>query len=870
VNLSGAVNADISDGQGVGTIVNDDAAGGAGSLQFSSITYSVNENAGTATITVTRIGGTTGTVSVIYSTSNGTATAGQDYTPVTGTLTWADGDSAPKSFTVPIIDDNLQEANETVNVTLSNATGGATVGTPGASVLTIVDNDTIPSVSINDVTQSEGNASNLMTFTITLSNAASQPVAVTYATENGTALAFTDYTAIGLGSVTFAPGETSKQISVEILGDFVVEPDESFFVNLTGATNAVIFDSQGVGTLLNDDGAGVIRFDSATYTVNEGSASAVITVVRSGGLSAGVTVQYFSFDGTATSPGDYTRVSGTITFAPGQTTATFTIPIVNDLVDEPDETVNLVLDSPSGGATLGSPINAVLTIVDNDTAPTLSINDISGSEGDVGSTAFTFTVTLAGQSSQPVTVNYATANGSASAPVDFVAIQNGVLTFNPGETTKQITVLVNGDYTREQNEQFFVDLSGPVGANIGDAQGIATIVNDDQGGVFRLTSATYTVGEPNGLITITVVRTGGLANNVTVNYSTANDTAMAGQDYTAVSGTLTFAGGQTTASFTVPIINDGVNEPDEEFIVILSDATGGGTLGVPNTAFVTITDAGTPLDGPTLFDYDGDGRSDLSVRRPSDGTWYILRGTAGYMALEFGVPGDVIVPADYDGDLKTDIAVFRPSNSTWYVLNSENFTFEEFTWGIEGDIPVPADHDGDGKADLVIFRPSTGTWYTRFSDGSFSAVSFGVAGDKPVVGDFDGDGKFDVAVWRPSDGNWYILKSGFGYFAQTWGVAGDIPVPADYDGDGTTDVAVWRPSTGTWHRILSNAGFDSITWGQSGDIPVPADYDGDGKADVAVFRPSNGTWYIVGTATGQLFQNFGQDGDVPTQSAFIR
>ncbi len=271
----------------------------------------------------------------------------------------------------------------------------------------------------------------------------------------------------------------------------------------------------------------------------------------------------------------------------------------------------------------------------------------------------------------------------------------------------------------------------------------------------------------------------------------------------------------------------------------------------------------------SLFDYDGDGRADLSVRRPSDNIWYLLRGTAGYTAMEFGVAGDLVAPADYDGDGRTDVAVFRPSNGTWYIFNSASQSFQTFSWGANGDLPVPADHDGDGKADLVVFRPSTNTWYTRFANGTFSTTVFGVAGDKPVVGDFDGDGKADIALFRPSDNNWYILKTGVGFFIQTWGEAGDIPVPADYDGDGKTDVAVFRPSTGQWFRIRSTAGFDVVNWGANGDKPIPADYDGDGKSDVAVFRPSNATWYIVGSTSGQLIQTYGAAGDVPTEGAFI-
>ncbi len=279
--------------------------------------------------------------------------------------------------------------------------------------------------------------------------------------------------------------------------------------------------------------------------------------------------------------------------------------------------------------------------------------------------------------------------------------------------------------------------------------------------------------------------------------------------------------------------------------------------------------SGPQLISSALFDYDGDGKSDLSVRRPTDNVWYLLQGTAGYTAQQFGEAGDRIAPADYDGDGKTDVAVFRPLTGTWFVFMSESQTFEQFGWGANGDLPVPTDRDNDGKADLVVFRPSNNTWYTRYANGTFATTEFGVAGDKPLVGDFDADGIGDIALFRPSNNNWYILKSSLGFFIQTWGETGDIPVPADFDGDGATDQGVFRPSTGQWFLSRTTDGFGSQNWGQAGDIPVAADYDGDGKADVAVFRPTNGTWYIVNSSTGQLIQQFGQAGDVPTQSSFL-
>ncbi len=296
--------------------------------------------------------------------------------------------------------------------------------------------------------------------------------------------------------------------------------------------------------------------------------------------------------------------------------------------------------------------------------------------------------------------------------------------------------------------------------------------------------------------------------------------------------------------------------------------TGGGRSATITGIGQTFTVSQSGINS-TAFDYDGDGRADLAVVRPANNTWYLLRGTAGFTAMQFGEAGDRMVPADYDGDGKTDVAVWRPSNGRWYIYMSQTQTFEQFGWGQDGDLPVPTDRNNDGTADLVIYRPSNNTWYTRFSNGTFHTFQFGVAGDKPMLGDFDGDGIGDVALFRPSNNNWYIIKSSLGFFIQTWGEAGDIPLTGDFDGDGATDQAVFRPSTGQWYLSQTTAGFSVRNWGQAGDIPVPADYDGDGKTDIAVFRPSTGIWYLVQSTDGILYLPFGQDGDLPTKAAFV-
>lgn len=272
----------------------------------------------------------------------------------------------------------------------------------------------------------------------------------------------------------------------------------------------------------------------------------------------------------------------------------------------------------------------------------------------------------------------------------------------------------------------------------------------------------------------------------------------------------------------------------------------------------------------TPFDYDGDGKADISTFRPAAGVWHLLNSHLGYSPIVWGAAGDRPAPADYDGDGKTDAAVFRAANNTWYFYKSADGTFTSDSWGIEGDLPVPADYNGDGKADAAVYRPSDGKWYIKTSgESSIVVAHWGIEGDKPLIGDFDGDGKADFAVFRPSDGTWYLARSAEGFTAMTWGFETDKPLPADYDGDGKTDIAIYRPATGTWHIVNSGNGeFVQKVWGEAGDVAVPADYDGDRKADTAVYRASNAMWYIINSSGSLSYIHFGESSDVPTPAAF--
>jgi hypothetical protein len=276
----------------------------------------------------------------------------------------------------------------------------------------------------------------------------------------------------------------------------------------------------------------------------------------------------------------------------------------------------------------------------------------------------------------------------------------------------------------------------------------------------------------------------------------------------------------------------------------------------------------------SAFDFDGDGKTDIGIFRPSGGEWWVNRsGNGQTFALQFGAATDKITPADYTGDGKADIAFFRPPSGQWYVLRSEDNSFFALPFGSNGDVPVPADYDADGTADFAVFRPSNSTWYISQSTGAPTRIEqFGVSGDQPVVADYDGDARADVAILRNAGGvgQWWIKRSTAGVHAMQLGSWTDIAVQGDYTGDGKADVAIWRPSSGEWFIVRSqDSSFYAFPFGANGDVIAPGDYDGDGKFDPTVFRPSSATWFIARSSAGTQIVQFGANGDRPLPNAFV-
>jgi hypothetical protein len=488
----------------------------------------VEGDSGTASMlfTVTLSAASTEAVTVDFATGDGTATAVSDYEPTSGTLTFAPGETK-KTIEVLVQGDTLDEPDETLTLTLSNAVG-ATIAR-AAAVGTILDDDQAPTVSISiaDAQAEEGHAgTTLMPFVVTLSAASGQTVTVDFATVSGTAQADSDFTAAS-GTVTFAPGETEQVINVTILGDTVFEPDESFEVHLANAVNATIADGVATGIILNDDEApsGAVRMRLQITDLSGGDLTtievwqqfqlrALVEDLRSepeGVFAAFLDATYNTALAGVSGPivygGDYPNGQQGDTATPGlideagafagitplgggerlMWSVVFTANAQGEAVFTP-EAADVLPDHDTLLFGQGTPVpideivflGDSLTITGGPGLPTVSIDDVSLPEGDEGTTEFVFTVTLSAPAEEEVMVHYRTEDGTATAGSDYEPT-SGMLIFQPGQTTLPISVLVIGDTVFEANETFRVVLSDAVGANLGDALGIGTIENDDEG-----------------------------------------------------------------------------------------------------------------------------------------------------------------------------------------------------------------------------------------------------------------------------------------------------------------------------------------------------------------------------------------------------
>ena len=343
---------------------------------------------------------------------------------------------------------------------------------------------TLPTVSVNDVSITEGTGSS-KTLTFTITQSARGKSRVSFATARDAAKAPADFL-VRTGSVRFAGNKLTKTVSVIIVGDALDEPDETFFLALTGAAGATIDDGTGIGTIEDDDLPPGVQVPS-TLSVPEGqdgdTTVATIDVTLSAPSGQQVMVDWVTADGTGAVAGsDYAGGSGTLQFAPGETDKAILISVIGDLEDETDETFTTTLSSPQN-ASLGNATQTV-TIVDNDPFPTavpvFDVLDVQTREGASGTSNLSFTVTRSDDTANAVTVHYAVSNGTGFTPSDYTVVPaTGTLSFAASQTNMTVDVTVLGDRLLEQDETLYLTLTDPSSGAIDDGQGSGTIVNDD-------------------------------------------------------------------------------------------------------------------------------------------------------------------------------------------------------------------------------------------------------------------------------------------------------------------------------------------------------------------------------------------------------
>ena len=626
----------------------------AGAFRFDSSTLTTGEKGGPLSVQVNRIGGSGGAAFVSYSIVPGTATAGADYNaPASGTLNFADGQTSA-TFTINILDDSLYEGTETLNLSLNSPSSGSAIATPAACLVKITDDEPVPGLSIADASAPEGNGpGSVISFTVSLSAPSGLPTTVNYHTAPGLALAGADYVAKS-GTLTFAPGELTKTITIDLVGDTQAEYDEQFAVDLDTAVGALISQGHATGTIVNDDPLPSLSVADATITELTGvNAQMMIIVTLSAPSNLPVTVQYATAPGSATAPDDFTAQAGQLTFLAGETNKTVKALITGDSLNEDDEWFSFTLDKPKG-ATIDR-ATARCTIKDNDPAPTLSIDNLSVTEPDTGSTATaTFTVKLSAPSGRPVQVHVETADATALAGKDYTATAAD-LVIPAGVLTQTFPVTILGDRVHEPTESFTVKLSAPVGATLGTASGTGTILDNDPQIYARIGDATLVEGDSGTTVMIfAVTLTSTSEVDFAVDYHTLDGTATAGPDYVQSTGRLTIPAGQTSGSIRVPVVGDlTVEQSSKTFNVVLTNPAGGEITTGAGTGTGTIRDndsSGTiSFESPTFSvnENDASGLLRLVVRRtfgdvgPIDIPYQLIEETAR-AGLDFTGTGGIV------------------------------------------------------------------------------------------------------------------------------------------------------------------------------------------------------------------------------------
>jgi hypothetical protein len=694
------------------------------------------------------------TVTVEYATADVTAKAGEDYQAKAGELVFeAAGD---QQVAVATVQDDIAEDNENFLLTLQQKP--ETCIEPGLNIQGaepgFIRNDDVPRVSIDDVSLAEGDGGvTEFVFTVSADTLNFGTVSVSYATSNGTATAGEDYAA-EQGSVQlfgnfagceFCDISQSQTVTVEVNGDTENEPDETFSVEFVDTSGATIADGQGIGTILNDDAPPALSIADAQIVEGDAGTQLLavdVTMDTLDNFESG-SVLVSTSDVTATAGSDYDAIEERLVVPPplrvnsvatdfvcecafiillpeNPTFGTVEIPIHGDVIDEIDETFSVTLSEPEGDVTIADG-EATVTIVDDDLppppppVPLVSIGDVVVTEGDSGTTDATFTVSLSEPTTVAVSLDYATADASATSPADY-ASGGGAISFLPRETTKTISVPVAGDLLDETDETFSVQLGGAIGGTIADGTGVATILDDDDPPAISIADLAIAEGDSgNTAAAFSVSLDAPSAFPVVVEYLTLDGTALSPTDYQSVVRRLRFAPGETTQAAVVRVRGDELDEANENFFVDLFLDAGSNVLPGDTGAVGTILDDDEPL---CVVDCE-----------PDDGD--TVGGTRIFLPPEDDVTDEQTDSADIDEEAEEEAPA-------------------------EEEVPTPQEDEEEPSApEIGLDKPSIAPGEDLTISGTGCApgqeVLIGIDGNNVAVTRADDQGNFAIGTPTPGD-----------------------------------------------------------------------------------------------------------------------
>jgi hypothetical protein len=663
-------------------------------------------------------------------------------------------------------------------------------------------------------------------------------------------------------SVTFTPGASGSRSASVSIADNASGSPHTLALSGTGASapppapavtlspTSLSFGSQQVGTSSSSK--------SLTLT-NSGNAALTISSIAVSGSNAADFAQTNTCGSTLAAGAS---CSASVTFSPSATGSRSAGLTVTDNASGSPHTATL-----SGTGTSAPPPPAP--------GVTLSPTSLSFGSQQIGTSSVPAPVTLTNSGTAALTISGIAVSGTNPGDFGWTTTCPTSPSTVPAGASCSVSVTFSPSATGSRSASLRITDDASGSPHTAALSGTGSSTSPPPGPAVSLTPGSLTFGT-QAIATTSAAQSSTLKNTgsgpltiTSMSMTGSNPTDFARTTTCPLSPSTLAAGASCTISATFTPSASGTRTAS---VSITDDASGSphqlsltGTGGTIASAFNWAANDSADFDADHMTDLGGLYRG----RTPQDALWYDpASGGGSPFQIWFGATPDVPVAGDYDGDGKTDAVIFRPSTGLWYGprTGAAQIVMQMYL-GQSGDIPVPGDYDGDKKTDAAIYRPSTGLFFAILSGGGTLGKMLGQSGDVPVPRDYDGDGKTDFAIYRPSTGAWTAQLSGGGTYTATNGQAGDIPVPADYNGDRRADPVVFRPSSGLWTGPYEGtSGRFSATLGQSGDVPIPGYYDSNKKVDAAIFRPSTGMWFanLSGGGTKRI-DGLGVSSDIPLQ-----